>query len=233
VNFSWLCRLRSACFRLAGRAGTRICAFFSGPWAPLGFGGLHWGSRRSLRNWAELFLAPNACEVGTQTLHGDHYTAFLLEPLADALQALSLGNCSSDFWPESANLPGFSVRLFSAPLCEAAFGFGDPLRLWLGEFSPPVHALNNIRWISTVFNRFRQTSTLIDTEQSPGHASQAKTSVVEHKGGMRPWCFSGRSRCSSYGWGGMHFGEGASRSGCAPFFAMRAVPNRCHRHLTS
>jgi hypothetical protein len=62
---------------------------------------------------------------------------------------------------------------------------------------------------------------------------QPNTPVVEHKGGMRPWCFSGRSGCSSYGWGGMHFGEGASQPGCAPFFAMRAVLNSCRRHLTS
>jgi hypothetical protein len=130
-------------------------------------------------------------------------------------------------------------------LCEAAFGFSDPLLLWLGEFSPLVHAFNNIRRISILFNRFRQISTdphfRYSTEIAtyrhrtipPGHASQAKTAVVEHKGGMRPWCFSGRSGCSSYGWGGMPFGEGSSRPGCAPFFAIRGVPNRCRRHLTS
>ena len=72
----------------------------------------------------------------------------------------------------------------------------------------------------------RQKSILIDTEQPPRtcfsgkNSGSVKTAVVEHKGGMRPWCFRGRSGCSRYGWGGMHFGEGASRPGCTRFLPL-------------
>ena len=89
-------------------------------------------------------------------MHGNDDAAFLFKPLADAGQALPIGNGRSDLGPKSANLAGLGGRLFPAPLCEAQPGFGDPLLLGLCVFFALCHD-------STVYDVFRQFSTIFDT----------------------------------------------------------------------
>ena len=118
----------------------------------------HWGLG-DRRRWCSRFghLFPTyAREVGAEALHRNNDVAFLFEPLADACQALPIGNGSSDLGPKSANLAGFCRRLFPAPLCEAQPGFGDPLLLGLCVFFALCHD-------STVYDVFRQFSTIFDT----------------------------------------------------------------------
>ena len=114
------------------------------------------GARRIWFGCLGHLLPTNACEVGTEALHGNDDAAFLFKPLADAGQALPIGNGSSDLGPESANLAGFRCRFSPAPLCEAEASFSDPLLLGLCVFFALCH-------YSTVYDVFRQFSTIFDT----------------------------------------------------------------------
>ena len=109
-------------------------------------------------------------EVGAKALHGNDDSAFLFKPLADAAQALPIGNGSSDLGPKSANLSGFGRRLLPAPLCEAEAGFGDPLLLGLRVFFALCHVFNSLRRLSTYIYRIRQlkaVSTKFDVFRQP------------------------------------------------------------------
>jgi hypothetical protein len=137
----------------------------------------------------------DAGEVGPKALHGDDDAAFLFEPLADACQALPIGNGSSDLGPESANLAGFRCRFSPAPLCEAEASFSDPLLLGLCVFFTLRHLLDSLRRYSTIihiirqfietstkFNAFRQLTAALTVR---GSLLRPKTLVVEHKGIVR------------------------------------------------
>jgi hypothetical protein len=107
-------------------------------------------------------------------LQGDDDAAFLFEPLADAGQALPIGDGSSDLRPKNANLAGFGGRLFPRlcarrsrvslnPYCSAfvyssLFAYSlDTLR----RLSTYIHKIRQLALVSTRIDGFQQRTPLL------------------------------------------------------------------------
>lgn len=82
-------------------------------------------------------------------MDGDSDSGFLFEPLANARQALPVGNGSSDLRPKGAQLASFCGGLYPAPLREAVSRLGDPLLLRFCVFLASRHRINSLHGPST------------------------------------------------------------------------------------
>ena len=120
-------------------------------------------------------------------MHCDDDSTILFEPLADARQALPIGNRGLDLGPKSANLASFGRGLFPAPLCQSVSGFGYPLLLRFRVLFVLGHLFDSLRLISTYFHIFRQSkvySTIFDVFRQP----EARRARPHNRfGGQKHW----------------------------------------------
>jgi hypothetical protein len=83
--------------------------------------------------------ATEAGLVGAECAEGYNYT-FVLKPIANAAQALTISQRCFNLGPHRSDLTGFCERFFLAPRCEAVSGLGNPFpQLAIGIICPSTH----------------------------------------------------------------------------------------------
>jgi hypothetical protein len=77
--------------------------------------------------------------VGAECAEGYNYT-FVLKPIANAGQALTISQRCFNLGPHRSDLTGLCKRFFFAPRCEAVSGLGNPFpHLVIGIIWPSTH----------------------------------------------------------------------------------------------
>jgi hypothetical protein len=83
--------------------------------------------------------ATEAGLVGAECAERYNYT-FVLKPIANAAQALTISQRCFNLGPHRSDLTGFCKRFFLAPRCEAVSGLGNPFpHLVIGIIWPSTH----------------------------------------------------------------------------------------------